>query len=482
MTAKKFLNDASIYFFGQLLNRGIGFFLLPFYTRYLTPGDYGILSVAGTLSLIFGMLAGLSLDASLYILYFKLSEKDFKSLLLYVWLVLLIFPLLILGLMEIAGASGAMNYFPDVPWYPYLQLAVWVAYFQLFPTLLINLLRAKEQAVNSTLVSVFGFLLQTVSIIYFVVILQKGAAGSLKGQMIAAGIVAVVANIMLLRASYPWRLTKTGLVNLRYAFFLAIGYLPHIFAMWLLNVSDRWILARFSVSMSEVGIYSLAFTVGSLVLLGGTSMLSAYAPVYFKNADDPNFRQPLRKLLAGYVALHTISALAVSLFAIEFLRVMTRESYYGAAFYIPFVALGYWFFVAIYQVCLTVIENAKLTKLIPVLTIPPAIFNVVANILFIPKYGILAATINTLIVYFQMAVLSVIVSRRIDRLPFAWSKILQIFTIGVLTFWVGNEFLSFDSVIWAIAAKAALFGIAAFLMFTISGFKISDAKKMLRPA
>ncbi|CAN5172130.1 oligosaccharide flippase family protein [soil metagenome] len=482
MSARKFLNDASIYLFGQLLNRGIGFFLLPLYTRYLTTSDYGILSVAGTLSLIFGMLAGLSLDASLYILYFKLSEDDFKSLLLHVWMVLLFFPLLILGLLEIAGASGAANIFPDVPWSPYLRLAAWIAYLQLFSTVLINVYRAKQQALNSTLVSVIMFVLQTLFIMYFVIIRQGGAEGSLQGQFISMAIIAICSNIILLRWTRPWKFSKAGRENLRVAFFLAIGYLPHIFSMWLLNVSDRWILATYSIAISEIGIYSLAFTIGSLVLLGGTSMISAYAPIYFKNAGDPKFRGTLQKLLAGYVTIHTITALAISLFAVELLRIMTTSGFHQAAFYVPFIALGYWFSVAIYQVCLTVIENAQRTKLIPLLTVPPAIFSIVSNLLFVPKYGILATAVNILIVYCMMAVLSVIVSRRIDRLPFSWLKIAQIFTIGIMTFWVGNEFLSFDSFFLAIAAKAALFGIAAFLMFTISGFRISDAKRLLKPA
>ena len=42
------------YGIGDILQRFLSILLLPIYTRYLTPGDYGIISLLG----IFGMIIG----------------------------------------------------------------------------------------------------------------------------------------------------------------------------------------------------------------------------------------------------------------------------------------------------------------------------------------------------------------------------------------------------------------------------------------
>lgn len=481
MTAKKLFSDASIYFFGQMLNRGIGFFLLPLYTRYLTTSDYGILAIAGTLSLIFGMLAGLSLDAAIIVLYFKLSEEDFKSLLFNIWLFLLLIPLIFIGILYIFGASIALQVFPEIPWHPYLSLAVWAAYLGIFPSLLMGLLRAKQQPIRYTIVNIVMFLLQTLLILYFVVALGEGAEGSLKGQVIAAGLMAFASHIIILILSRPWRLFAVKRQVVTTSVLLAVGYIPHIFSIWMLNTSDRWVLGYY-VPASEIGIYSLAYTIGMLVHLVGISSISAFSPIYFKNFENAIFRLTLKRLLAGYVTLQTITVLAVSLFAGELLRIMTHPDFHQAVFYVPFIAVSYWFYAAFYQPSLTVIENQKRTGLTLLITLPAAIFNLILNIIFVPRYGILAASVSTLLAFALMAILAVIVSKRLDKMPFPWLKIAPTIAIGLITFWFGEEFLTFPSIMLSILTKSILLFLAISIMFTIAGFGISDAKRILYPA
>ena len=39
------LRGSSIFAVGQILTRATGFFLIPIYTRFLTPEDYGIIGI-----------------------------------------------------------------------------------------------------------------------------------------------------------------------------------------------------------------------------------------------------------------------------------------------------------------------------------------------------------------------------------------------------------------------------------------------------
>lgn len=57
MTVNKILKNSSLYTFCALLQKGTGFLLLPIYTTYLKPEDYGIMnlitSITGFLSILF---------------------------------------------------------------------------------------------------------------------------------------------------------------------------------------------------------------------------------------------------------------------------------------------------------------------------------------------------------------------------------------------------------------------------------------------
>lgn len=57
MAINKILKNSSLYTFCALLQKGTGFLLLPIYTTYLRPKDYGtmnlITSITGFLSILF---------------------------------------------------------------------------------------------------------------------------------------------------------------------------------------------------------------------------------------------------------------------------------------------------------------------------------------------------------------------------------------------------------------------------------------------
>ena len=56
---KRFSKDTLIYGIGESVKKVIGIFLLPFYTRALSPAEYGILDTTGTFILLLSAFFGL---------------------------------------------------------------------------------------------------------------------------------------------------------------------------------------------------------------------------------------------------------------------------------------------------------------------------------------------------------------------------------------------------------------------------------------
>ena len=55
-----------IYGAGMMLSRAISFVMLPVYTRYLTPADYGVMELIGTTLDLIAIIAGARIAAGIF--------------------------------------------------------------------------------------------------------------------------------------------------------------------------------------------------------------------------------------------------------------------------------------------------------------------------------------------------------------------------------------------------------------------------------
>src|SRR5436305_15075050 len=70
------VRHSAIYGLGGVLLKGIGFLMLPFYTRYLSPVDYGILEILDLSMSLFGMFLNMGITAALLRSYNMAKTSD----------------------------------------------------------------------------------------------------------------------------------------------------------------------------------------------------------------------------------------------------------------------------------------------------------------------------------------------------------------------------------------------------------------------
>jgi O-antigen/teichoic acid export membrane protein len=76
---KNLTKHSLIYGLSGILSRSIGFLLIPLYTHYLTPADYGTLELLDLTSYIIGMLAAMGISNSVMRFYYEFSEQEMKD-------------------------------------------------------------------------------------------------------------------------------------------------------------------------------------------------------------------------------------------------------------------------------------------------------------------------------------------------------------------------------------------------------------------
>src|SRR5882672_4366167 len=138
--------NSGLYALGNVLTRGLVFLLVPVLTRALTPDEYGILAITTTVGNLLAMVFALGIDGAVTRMYYEYnSPKEHRSLygtLLVFWLLVPTSATLIL---DVLGRASRLDFFPGVPFQPYLRIAIWTSCFSIFIGLPQAIYRTQQQ-------------------------------------------------------------------------------------------------------------------------------------------------------------------------------------------------------------------------------------------------------------------------------------------------------------------------------------------------
>ena len=237
-----------IYGLGSVLLRSISLLVLPLYTRYLTPADYGIVALGSTLTALLSVVLPLSLYSSIYRFFFLVqSVTERRRAIGTIWLAMIGISFAISLTLDIVGSRLFATIFPQLPFDPYVRIAIWTAFLGIFNFVPLSLFQAKEQP-RTYVRWTSATLILTVSLtILFVVFLEQGAFGYLLATLIANAVFAIPYILVTIR-DVDFRVDFS---YLKKALTFSLPLVPHGLASWVLSVSDRAIL-QFYVTVSAL--------------------------------------------------------------------------------------------------------------------------------------------------------------------------------------------------------------------------------------
>ena len=128
----KIINNSIYYTVGNILPQAIGFILLPIYTKYLTPEDFGIVSSMQVLNVILTLLFTLAIDRSVYRLYFDYSnDKDKRDFIGTITISIFFISTTVLFIIFISNNLISQIY-SSIDFYPFYVYVVLTAFFSVF--------------------------------------------------------------------------------------------------------------------------------------------------------------------------------------------------------------------------------------------------------------------------------------------------------------------------------------------------------------
>ncbi len=202
--AKLLAKHSTIFGVGNFLNKTIAFLLLPIYTRYLTPNEYGIKALVGLTADVIGILLAIAISSAVYRFYFEYDDIYTRNQVISSAIIAIGF-IGILALIPLALATKTMALYilDSSDLYYFFLVAFASMWFQSLNGIGYSYLRANQKSLKFVTLSfvklIFGILLN----IYFVCILKIGVLGVL--------IATLITSIMLFSVFVVPLLFKIGL-------------------------------------------------------------------------------------------------------------------------------------------------------------------------------------------------------------------------------------------------------------------------------
>ena len=465
---KELLRHSAVYGLGSIVSRVLAVVLLPVYTRYLSPSDYGLIETLIALSAVLTALVAQGMKSAFFRFYFDSAEPGRRLLVVRTafWYVLAA---------STAVSVGGIALASPISWllfgtHSHTGLVI-AAFIGLWAALnyeqMTSLFRVEQRSGAFVTATLANVLVTIAATLLLVVVFDQGPLGVLVGNF--TGTLIVYAALLVYSRHALGLQFDRSLYRAMNRFGLPL--VPSAVALWLTNFSDRFFLVKLT-DAHEVGLYSIGVRVASAIVLLLTAFRMAWPAFAYSIEDDREARRTYSFVLTYVVYVCCWLALALGLLAPWIVKVITTRPFYPAQNVVAPLAFGVAAFGA-YVVVQIGTGRARQTRSNWLVTGAAAALNVALNFALIPPYGRMGAAIATVSAYSALFVGMAWRAHRVFPVPYQWRRVA---TLGAAA--VGLTVLG---KILDVPLALALALVASYpLLLAVMGFYLPVERRRLR--
>ncbi|RMF93946.1 MAG: hypothetical protein D6734_08940 [Candidatus Schekmanbacteria bacterium] len=419
---------SSIYAISVILKKGIGFLLIPLYTRYLSPYDYGVLELFSVTINITVILVSQGLVPAFFRSYcydYADDEEKKREALSTVYYYLVAMAAMIFLLLSFSNKGVNDLLFKEGDNYQFLLILIFISgFFSVSAYIPMQLLRALSKSAQFAAITIASFVLNVVLKIYLIAFAGFGLKGAVYANLVESGASAFILFLVIRKHLAPVFSRKILGEMLRFG----LPFVPSGLAIWILSVSDRYFLQHYSTT-SELGLYSLAYKFSIILDVAIIQpFVKQWPVVYFPLSKEKNAKEIFSRFGTIFLAVITFAGLSVFVFSKPAIYLMAKKDFWGSfQAILPLVCA--FIFSGLYFVVNIGVDIQKKTIYYPIVVGLAAIINIVLNFILIPRWAMIGAAYATAISYFFMLFLAYVINQKVY--PIQYEK-FNIFKISLL--------------------------------------------------
>jgi O-antigen/teichoic acid export membrane protein len=464
----------SVYFCGKII-RGVSTgYLIPLFTFNLTPAEFGSVGILWILRPMIKKIIDFGMQSAYSIKYHKVNYKK-KCSYLYNSLLFTCFNSMLIFILLNVFTNSIRLYVINVSRL-FLNIFLCVIVLDILQMYFVVIVKHENNPKYYVIFDALKpFITAVVTTVLFLVI-DKDFRFYILGMLISNIIITPVVFIYLFINYIPanFNFSLATIIDL-----IKIGFplIPSAIGSVLLSSGDRYII-KLTLGLEAVGIYTLGYKLSHYAnQLLFEPFIRAYLPIaYSKTA---------KKMEEGeeYIVKKIYSSMGLFILFISIAMIMGRDIIYylGGEGYINNGSLE------VYLISLTGIFILHLSKMIgflinfvekthisALINVCCAVFNISLNYYFVPKYGIEAAAIITVVSYFLLFSSNYFITKILCNVNLNFFYIIlsligvTLFSLIILIF--NNLYISFSYYIWCFFV---------FILFALINWRANDQFRVL---
>lgn len=332
----KIAKNSVFYLMAMIIPNIAGFFVLPIYTRFISPEEYGIYYLTNS---IIGVMAVLSsMGINVFYLRSYEAENDKKELngtiywSMAIWNVALFFMALIITQLIIKTLKISL------PFFPHMFLAILTQLFNSMEIIPMRTYRIRGEAKYYFYRIIAKTTINVVLGLYFVISLKLGVLGRYYAELINAFVFAIFFIIYMYRNSY----FKINVDLLKRGVKFSLPIIPADLIEMSTPMLINLIIER-TLSFSQLGIYSVGVTISSVINIAGQSVFLSFEPVLYAMANSKGYPQFFKKTKDTTLVAVSIICVGAGLFVREAAILLLSEKYWNAWSIVQVISISFIF-------------------------------------------------------------------------------------------------------------------------------------------
>lgn len=459
---KKLASNTIIFAIGTFSSKILSFLLMPFVTRMMTTGDYGIADlIQQTVNVLIPIVM---LQVNSAALRFSLDKAKDKADVFTVGVRTTIIGFIVFLFFAYPISLIRINDF---------RLGDYIILIYVF-VLISGFRQLCQQFVRGSgyvkLYAVDGIIATATTLLFtfiFLSPLKMGVTGYILAIIAsdACSVIFYTVTAKLYKYIRPHLMEKgiTGQM-LKYC----VPLIPTVILWWIINVSDRYMITYF-VNSSANGLYTAASKIPNFVILFSQIFIDAWQLSAVDEYDSEGRARFFSKVFRVYSGGVFAVASALILFCQLFTKILVAPSYYESWQYVPILIIATTYSCIVNF--LASVYMAEKKSLMALLTASSgAITNIVLNLVLIPKIGANGAAIATVCAFLMVFITRGANTRKYIKIDFKLP--LMIFETAVL--------ITQSALMLIMKSGAVLYGIEAVLFIVMLLVNIKPIKELVQ--
>lgn len=415
---KRLTRHTAIYGIGGLVSRILAVILLPLYTHYLPTNAYGKVEIVTAATAVLAIVLQMGIASAFFRFYFdgKTPAEKLVVVRTSFWFTMAMSTLgLVLGLIFAApfGHWIGLGHDPSLVRAGAVGLWAQTNYNQLTA-----LFRVEERSVAYAIASVANVLITISAMVAFVAFLHWGAIGLVVGNF--------VGTLCVYFVLVGYRREQLGLQFDRKLFramqTFGMPLVPSALALWAINFIDREFVSWYKGD-GEVGIYSAAIKIGSVVTFMVLAFRTAWPAFAYSIDDDRAAKRAYAFVLTYLLTLASWLSLALGALAPWLVEGLLSPRYHRAEKGVALLAFAFAIYAG-YTVLAIGSGRARRTQMNWVVTGIGAAANIALNFWLIPRYGMVGASISTAAAYLVLFIGMAVYANSVYPVAYQWRRIV----------------------------------------------------------